>query len=144
MGRGDDRRGGGVLEPGAVRAPGRQAVTDPVLRRIEIRSISLAAIAIAVARIAFGGRAAVSLTIGAAVAIFNFLFLEKVTSRFLVPRTRARWTDYTVPVGEILAVGLLVTLVLGWKRFDPVAGAVGLSVVVAAIGAEAVTGLWRS
>lgn len=119
-------------------------MTDPVLRRIEIRSIGLAAIAIVVARIAFGGRAAVSLTIGAAVAIFNFLFLEKVTSRLLVARTRARWTDYAVPAGEILAVGLLVILVLRWKSFDPVAGAAGLSVVVAAIGAEAVTGLWRS
>ena len=107
---------------------------EAVLRRIRIRSAVLA-LSCAAGAFLFGWQSAVSLTICAAVVIFSFLVLERLTERFL-PRHEQK--------GKIVLVLLLVTaaglvllgLVFRWKGFRPIAGVVGLSVVVAAIGAE--------
>jgi divalent metal cation (Fe/Co/Zn/Cd) transporter len=76
------------------------------------------------------------LTICAAVVIFSFLVFEKLTVRLVAPRER--WKIRAIlPLLLVTAaaVGLLL-VVLHWKAFDPVAGAIGLSAVVLAIGGE--------
>jgi hypothetical protein len=76
------------------------------------------------------------LTICAAVVIFSFLVFEKLTVRLVAPREKWR-IRALLPLLLVTAaaVGLLL-VVFHWKAFDPVAGAVGLSSVVLAIGAE--------
>jgi hypothetical protein len=74
------------------------------------------------------------LTICAAVVISSFLALEKVTERLTPRQERPGWRT----LGPLLAVTAASFVVLGvvlwrWRGFDPVAGALGLSVVVLAI-----------
>jgi hypothetical protein len=112
---------------------------EGLVRRVRRRALALTAIAIA-AGFAFGWRAGLSLTICAAVVIFSFLVLEKLLER-LGPRQARVGFRALVPL--LLVTGgsfVLLALVLWrWKEFDPVAGAVGLSMVVAAVVPE----VWR-
>ena len=108
---------------------------DAVLRRIRTRAIWIGG-ACAVGAFFFGWWAGVSLTICAAVVIFSFLVFEKLTVRLVAPRER--WKIRAIlPLLLVTAaaVGLLL-VVFHWKAFDPVAGAIGLSAVVLAIGGE--------
>lgn len=111
-----------------------------MLRRIRVRSIAVAA-AGALLALLFGWRAAVSLTIAAAVVIFSFLVLEKLTER-LVPPQEKKGLKAVLPLLLVTAAGaaLLGIALLRWRGFEPVAGMAGLSVVVVAIGAELLTG----
>ena len=106
---------------------------DAVVRRVRTRSLAIAGAAVVVAFIV-GWRAGVSLTISAAVVIFSFLAFEKLTER-LVHRQAKSSLRRLVPL-LLVTVGSLVLLtvvLLRWKGFDPVAGAAGLSVVMAAV-----------
>ena len=109
---------------------------DRVLHRIRTRSVVIAS-AGAVAALFFGWRAAVSLTIAAAVVIFSFLVLEKLTER-LVPPQENKGFRAVLPLLLVTAAGAaaLGIALLRWRGFEPVAGMAGLSVVVLAIGAE--------
>ena len=111
------------------------ANSESVVRRIRTRAIALGALA-SVAAFFFGWRAGVSLTICAAVVIFSFLVFEKLTERLIRPS--AKWgLQKALPLLLVTVAGLVVLgIVFPWKAFDPVAGLVGLSVVVLAIGAE--------
>lgn len=114
---------------------------DSVLRRVKRTALVLSGFGAAAAFAAFGPRAGVSLTIGAAIVIFNFFVLEKVMGKFLAPRTGMRFSDVAVPAMGFLGILLLLTLVLRWKEFDILAGLAGLSVIVLAIGWEGIRGL---
>ena len=95
----------------------------------------------AVGALFFGWRAAVSLTIAAAVVIFSFLVLEKLTERLVPPQEKKGLKACaTSPAGYGRGAGLLGIALLRWRGFEPVAGMAGLSVVVVAIGAELLTG----
>jgi len=109
---------------------------DRVLHRIRTRSMGFAAIG-AVAALFFDWRAAVSLTIAAAVVIFSFLVLEKLTER-LVPPQEKKGFRAVLPLLLVTGAGAaaLGIALLRWRGFEPVAGMAGLSVVVLAIGAE--------
>jgi hypothetical protein len=111
-------------------------VEDGTLRRIRTRSVGIAAVG-TVAALFFGWRAAVSLTIAAAVVIFSFLVLEKLTER-LVPPQEKKGIRAVLPLLLVTAAGAaaLGIALLRWRGFEPVAGMAGLSVVVLAIGAE--------
>ncbi|MCA1580091.1 MAG: hypothetical protein LC796_01615 [Acidobacteria bacterium] len=100
----------------------------------------LGALAIAGA-FSFGWRAGVSLTIAAAVVIFSFLALERLTLR-LVPQQNRPGIRTVAPLLLVTAASLLLFAVVlfRWKDFDPIAGAAGLSIVVMAIVPE----LWVS
>jgi hypothetical protein len=111
------------------------ADSEAVVRRIRTRAIALGALA-SVGAFFFGWRAGVSLTICAAVVIFSFLVFEKLTERLIRPSAK-RGLRKALPLLLVTAAGLVVLgMVFPWKAFDPVAGLVGLSVVVLAIGAE--------
>jgi hypothetical protein len=109
---------------------------EEILRRIRRRSVGIAAAGV-VAALFFGWRAAVSLTIAAAVVIFSFLVLEKLTER-LVPPQEKKGFRAVLPLLLVTAAGAaaLGIALLRWRGFEPVAGMAGLSVVVLAIGAE--------
>ena len=109
---------------------------DRVLHRIRTRSIGIAAVGVVTA-LFFGWRAAVSLTIAAAVVIFSFLVLEKLTER-LVPPQEKKGFRAVLPLLLVTGAGAaaLGIALLRWRGFEPVAGMAGLSVVVLAIGAE--------
>jgi hypothetical protein len=111
------------------------AAPEMVLRRIRTRAIGLGALGSAAAFL-FGWRAGVSLTICAAVVIFSFLVFERLTERLVRPSAK-RGFPTALPLLLVTAAGLVVLgFVFPWKAFDPVAGLVGLSIVVLAIGAE--------
>jgi hypothetical protein len=109
---------------------------DPIIRRIRMRSIGIAAV-LAIAALFFSWRAAVSLTIAATVVIFSFLVLEKLTER-LVPPQEKKGFRAVLPLLLVTGAGAaaLGIALLRWRGFEPVAGLAGLSVVVLAIGAE--------
>jgi len=109
---------------------------DPILRRIRVRSILIAA-AGAVGALLSGWRAAVSLTIAAAVVIFSFLVLERLTER-LVPPQEKKGFRAVLPLLLVTGVGAaaLGIALLRWRGFEPIAGIAGLSVVVVSVGAE--------
>ena len=112
---------------------------EAVLRRIRTRSEIVGA-ALAVGAFLFGWQRGVSLTICAAVVIFSFLVFEKLTERLGLPekKTGARALVPLLLVTAAAVVSLIV--VFRWKSFDPVAGAIGLSTVVLAIGIEVFRG----
>jgi hypothetical protein len=109
---------------------------DPILRRIRVRSILIAA-AGAVGALLSGWRAAVSLTIAAAVVIFSFLVLERLTER-LVPPQEKKGFRAVLPLLLVTGAGAaaLGIALLRWRGFEPIAGMAGLSVVVVSVGAE--------
>jgi hypothetical protein len=107
---------------------------DTVIRRIRVRAAWIGGILSAGAFL-FGWKRGVSLTICAAVVIFSFLVFERLTGRLVEPAGR-RIQKLLPPLLVTAAAVALLIAVLRWKAFDPVAGAVGMSVVVLAIGAE--------
>ena len=100
------------------------------------RSFLLGVLGIALGFV-IGWRAGVSLTIGAAVVIFSFLVFEKLTER-LVPQQNRSGFRILAPLLLVTAASLVLFAVVlfRWKQFDPIAGAVGLSIVVLAIVPE--------
>lgn len=109
---------------------------DRILRRIKLRAIVLTTLAAAVA-CAFQWRAAVSLTIGAAVVISSLLVLEKLTVR-LVPPQEKHGIRALAPFLLVTAVSVLLLGVAAfrWRGFSMAAGAAGISVAVAAVVLE--------
>jgi hypothetical protein len=109
---------------------------DAVVRRVRTRSLLIGGAAVLVGFVV-GWRAGVSLTISAAVVIFSFLAFEKLTERLVHRQTRSSLRRLVplllVTMGSLV---LLTVVLLRWKGFDPVAGAAGLSVVVAAVVPE--------
>jgi len=145
--RGSGSRGcRGLLEPlphparHGERGRGALISEEAVLQRIRLRSVAIAAAA-AIGALFFGWRAAVSLTIAAAVVIFSFLVLEKLTER-LVPPQEKKGLKAVLPLLLVTAAGavLLGVALLRWRGFEPVAGMAGLSVVVVAIVLELLRG----
>jgi len=111
------------------------AGSEAVVGRIRTRAIALGVLASA-GGFLFGWRAGVSLTICAAVVIFSFLVFEKLTARLIRPSGKGGLRT-ALPLLLVTVAGLvLLGIVFPWEAFDPVAGLVGLSVVVLAIGAE--------
>ncbi len=117
--------------------------SERLLLGVRKTAFLLAAAASAATFALFGTRAGLSLTIGAAIAIFNFFVLEKVMGRVLTPRTGMRFTDVAIPAAGFLLILLLLTAVLRWKAFDLVAGLAGLSVIVVAIAWRGALGGWK-
>lgn len=109
---------------------------DRILRRIELRAIAFTTLSAAVA-CAFNWRAALSLTIGAAVVISSLLVLEKLTVR-LVPPQEKHGIRALVPFLLVTGVSVLLLGVAAfrWKGFSMAAGAAGVSAAVAAIVLE--------
>lgn len=108
---------------------------DAVLARIRRRSAILGG-ALSLGAFLFGWRRGVSLTICSAVVIFSFLVFEHLADRLGFPDKKARlWALVPLLLVTGAAVVLLI-VVFRWKAFDPIAGAIGLSTVVLAIGAE--------
>jgi len=112
---------------------------EGVVRRVRTRSLGIAALAMA-ASFALSWRSGVSLTIASAVVIFSFLVLEKLTdrlgSRQAKTGLRTLFPLLLVTGGSLVLMGLVLWR---WKGFDPVAAAVGFSVVLLAIVPE----VWR-
>jgi ATP synthase I subunit len=112
---------------------------ETVVGRVRRRAYVLAAVAIAAAFF-IGWRSGLSLTITAAVVIFSFLALEKLIERLVPqqkkPGIRSLALLLMVTVASLVLLGIVLWR---WKGFDPVAGAVGLSVVVLAVVPE----LWE-
>jgi peptidoglycan biosynthesis protein MviN/MurJ (putative lipid II flippase) len=108
---------------------------EEVIRRIRRRSAWIG-ILLSLGAFLFGWKPGISLTICAAVVIFSFLVFEKLTVRLVTPRERWRIRALLPLLLVTAAAVALLLLVFHWKAFDPVAGAVGLSAVVLAIGAE--------
>ena len=110
-----------------------------LIDRVRRRAFVVGALAAAIA-FATGWRAGVSLTIAAAVVIFSFLALEKLIER-LVPQQKRPNVRSLLPLllVTLASFALLGVVLWRWKEFDPVAGAVGLSVVVLAVIPE----LWE-
>lgn len=109
---------------------------DLVIRRVKRRAFVVAAVAILGAFV-FGVRAGLSLTICAAVVISSFLVLEKATERLVPGSGRVEWrTLIPLLLVTLASFALLGVVLWRWKRFDAVAGAAGLSVVVLAVVPE--------
>jgi uncharacterized membrane-anchored protein len=108
-----------------------------VLRRIRTRALAIGIVLAIGAFALFGWRSGVTLTICAAVVIFSFLVFEKLTERIGDPG-RSRRSRTAIPLLLVTAAAvILLVVVFRWKAFDPVAGAIGLSTVVLAVGPEA-------
>ena len=112
---------------------------DAVVGRVRRRSYVLAGLGVA-GGFVVSARSGLSLTIAAAVVIFSFLVLEKLTDRLgprqAKPRLRTLFPLLAVTGGSFV---LLALVLWRWKNFDAVAGAIGLSVVVLAVVPE----VWR-
>jgi hypothetical protein len=106
-----------------------------VIRRIRVRSVWIGVVLSAGAFL-FGWRRGVTLTICAAVVIFSFLIFEKLTVRLVTPQEKWRIRALLPLLLVTAAAVALLLVVFHWKAFDPIAGAIGLSTVVLAIGAE--------
>jgi peptidoglycan biosynthesis protein MviN/MurJ (putative lipid II flippase) len=106
-----------------------------VIRRIRVRSVWIGVVLSAGAFL-FGWRRGVTLTICAAVVIFSFLIFEKLTVRLVTPQEKWRIRALLPLLLVTAAAVALLLVVFHWKAFDPIAGAIGLSTVVMAIGAE--------
>ena len=114
--------------------------SDALVSRVRKRMLILGGVEIA-AGFAFGWRAGVSLTIAAAVVIFSFLVLERLTER-LVPGQDRKGFLTVVPLLLVTAASLVLfgIVLFRWKAFNAVAGAVGVSTVLFAILPELVIG----
>ena len=113
--------------------------TEAVVGRVKRRAWIIAGVG-TLAAFAVEPRRGASLTICGAVVISSFLALEKVIERLSPRGDRPAWRDL-VPILIVTAASFAVLGVVlwRWRGFDPVAGALGLSVVVLAIVPE----LWR-
>jgi hypothetical protein len=109
-------------------------LTEAAPSRIRKRGMAIAVASAAVAFFGFGWRVGVSLTICAAVVIFSFLVFEKLTERLVaLPGKGGLRASLPLLLVTAASITLLGLLLLYWKGFEPVAGAVGLSAVVLAI-----------
>ena len=109
---------------------------DRVILRVKRRAFALAGLGI-LGGFLFGARSGVSLTICAAVVVSSFLVLEKATARLVPGSGRVEWrTLIPLLLVTLASFALLGAVLWRWKRFDPVAGAAGLSVVVLAVVPE--------
>jgi hypothetical protein len=111
--------------------------SDAMIDRVRRRALAIGALASAGAFL-FDWRAGVSLTIGAAVVILSFLVLERLTER-LLPRQERKVSRTLLPLLLVTGASLVLLGVVlwRWRGFDPIAGVIGLSVVVLAIFPEA-------
>jgi hypothetical protein len=109
---------------------------DAILRRIQRRAVVFTTLSAAVASV-FNWRAALSLTIGAAVVIFSLLVLEKLTERLIPPQAkhgiRALVPFLLVTAASVLLLGMAA---FRWRGFSLAGGAAGVSVAVAAVVLE--------
>jgi hypothetical protein len=114
--------------------------TAAVVVRVKRRAFALGALA-ALAAFLVSPRAGASLTICSAVVLSSFLVLEKTTNRIgsTVEKSRRRTLVplLCVTAGSFVLLGLVLWR---WAGFEPIAGAIGLSVVVIAIIPELWTG----
>src|SRR5262249_36676237 len=114
--------------------------TAAVVLRVKRRAFLLGALA-ALGAFLVSARAGASLTICAAVVLSSFLVLDKTTNRIgptaTESRRKTRLGWLCVRAGSF---GLLGLVLWGWTGFEPIAGAVGLSVVVIAVIPEIWTG----
>ena len=106
------------------------------LRRIHRRAIAFTTLS-ALAVCFWDWRAAVSLTIAAAVVVFSVLVLEKLTDRLVLPQARSGFRRL-VPFLLVTAASVLLLGVAAfrWKDFSLAGGAIGISAVVAAVVVE--------
>jgi hypothetical protein len=106
------------------------------LRRIHRRALVFTTLS-AAATSFFDWRAAVSLTIAAAVVVFSVLVLEKLTDRLVLPQAKSGFRRM-VPFLLVTAASVLLLGVAAfrWKDFSLAGGAIGISVAVAAIVSE--------
>ena len=106
------------------------------IRRIQRRAIAFTTLS-AVAVCFWDWRAAVSLTIAAAVVVFSVLVLEKLTDRLVLPQAKSGLRRL-VPFLLVTAASVLLLGVAAfrWKDFSLAGGAIGISVAVAAVVAE--------
>jgi hypothetical protein len=105
--------------------------------RIRKRSIGIGTASAGATLLVFGWRAGVSLTICATVVIFSFVVFERLTERLVPPQEKGGLrASLPLLLVTAAAIALLGVLLLYWKGFEPVAGAVGLSAVVLAIVPE--------
>ena len=114
--------------------------SDAVISRVRKRMLIFGGVEIA-AGFAFGWRAGVSLTISAAVVIFSFLVLERLTERLVPGQAQKRFLT-VVPLLLVTGASLVLfgIVLFRWKQFNAIAGAVGVSTVLLAILPELVVG----
>jgi len=106
---------------------------ESVIVRVKRRTFIVAGVLI-LGSFLFGPSRGVSLTICAAVVISSFLALEKILGRLDPGRPKPGFrTLVPLLLVTVASFALLGVVLWRWKGFDPVAGAVGLSVVVLAI-----------
>lgn len=114
--------------------------TAAAVLRVKRRAFAFGALG-ALGGFAVSPRAGASLTICAAVVISSFLVLEKTINRIgpTVEKSRRRTLVplLCVMAGSFVLLGLVLWR---WAGFEPVAGAIGLSVVVIAVIPEIWTG----
>ena len=104
-----------------------------VVPRVKRRAFLVGGIGVLVGFL-FGPGPGASLTICAAVVISSFLALEKLIERLTPGREKPGWrTLVPLLLVTVASFALLGVVLWRWKEFNPVAGAVGLSVVVLAI-----------
>jgi hypothetical protein len=104
-----------------------------VIRRVRRRLLAIAALGI-LAGFAVGPMPGASLTICAAVVVSSFLALEKLMDRLTPAGEGPGWRTLAPLLLVTVASFVLLGVVLWkWKGFQPVAGAVGLSVAVLAV-----------
>jgi hypothetical protein len=107
--------------------------TVALVLRVKRRAFALGALA-ALAAFLVSPRAGASLTICAAVVLSSFLVLEKTTNRLGSTAVKSRKRSLVALLGVTAGSFVLLGLVLWrWTGFEPIAGAIGLSVVVIAI-----------
>ena len=103
------------------------------LRRIRRRALVFITLSAVVASF-FDWRAAVSLTIAAAVVVFSLLVLEKLTERLVPPQAkhgiRALAPFLLVTAASVLLLGVAA---FRWNGFSLAGGAAGVTVAVAAV-----------
>ena len=109
--------------------------TPALVLRVKRRAFALGALS-ALAAFLVSRRAGASLTICAAVVISSCLVLEKTIDRigFGSPVEKSRRRTLVPLLGVMAGSFVLLGLVLWWwPGFEPIAGAIGLSVVVIAV-----------
>ena len=114
--------------------------TAEAVVRVKRRAFVLGAVS-ALTAFAVSARAGASLTICAAVVLSSFLVLEKTINRIGSTAERSKRRTLVpllcVTAGSFVLLGLVLWR---WAGFEPIAGAIGLSVVAIAVIPEIWTG----